>query len=113
SFLGEEEAAAIVGLPQGDGLAALRDRAMLELLYASGMRVSELVGLNDDQLDMDQQTVRVLGKGKKERIVIFGDFAARSIVEYVNAKQKLKLGVRDDRGEVALFVSVRGRRLSP
>ena len=112
SFLGEEEAAAIVGLPQGEGLAALRDRAILELLYASGMRVSELVGLNDDQLDMDQQTVRVLGKGKKERIVLFGDFAARSLLEYLNAKQQLRLGGADDRGRVPIFVSIRGRRLS-
>jgi site-specific recombinase XerD len=46
SFLGEEEAAAMVGLPEGDSFPALRDRAILELLYASGMRVSELVGLN-------------------------------------------------------------------
>jgi len=112
SFLGEVEAASIVELPQGDGLSAMRDRAMLELLYASGIRVSELVGLNHDQLDMSQQTVRVLGKGKKERIVLFGEFAARSLLEYMNAKQKLKLGRSDDKGQVPVFVSVRGRRLS-
>jgi integrase/recombinase XerC len=112
SFLGEEEAASIVGLPQGDGLSALRDRAILELLYASGMRVSELVGLNDDQLDLDQHTVRVLGKGKKERIVLFGSFAADSLLEYLNAKKSLKVGGMDDRGQVPVFVSVRGKRLS-
>jgi integrase/recombinase XerC len=112
SFLGEEEAASIVGLPEGDGLSALRDRAILELLYASGMRVSELVGLNDDQLDMDQQTVRVLGKGKKERIVLFGSFAARSVAEYLNAKRRLNMEVRDDNGQTPVFVSVRGKRLS-
>jgi len=112
SFLGEEEAASIVGLPQGEGITALRDRAILELLYASGLRVSELVGLNDSQLDMDQQTVRVLGKGKKERIVLFGSFAAKSLVEYLNEKKRLNLGGVDDRGEVPIFVSVRGLRLS-
>ena len=112
SFLGEEEAASIVGLPEGDGLPALRDRAILELLYASGMRVSELVGLNDDQLDMDQQTVRVLGKGKKERIVLFGSFAARALGEYMDAKRKLNAEARDERGQTPVFVSVRGRRLS-
>lgn len=112
SFLGEEEAASIVGLPQGNGLVALRDRAILELLYASGMRVSELVGLNDDQLDLDQHTVRVLGKGKKERIVLFGSFAEQSLLEYLNAKKRLKLGGVNDRGEVPVFVSIRGNRLS-
>jgi integrase/recombinase XerC len=69
----------------------LRDRAILELLYASGMRVSELVGLNDDQLDLDQHTIRVLGKGKKERVVLFGSFAADSLLEYLNAKKRLRL----------------------
>jgi integrase/recombinase XerC len=112
SFLGEDDAASIVGLPQGEGLSALRDRAILELLYASGMRVSELVGLNVDQLDLDQQTVRVLGKGKKERIVLFGSFAARSVIEYLNAKKKFRMDESDDRGEVPVFVSVRGKRLS-
>lgn len=112
SFLGEEEAASMVGLPEGDGLPALRDRAILELLYASGMRVSELVGLNDDQLDMDQQTVRVLGKGKKERIVLFGSFAARSLGAYMDAKRRLSLESRDERGQTPVFVSVRGKRLS-
>jgi len=112
SFLGEEEAASIVGLPDGDGLPALRDRAILELLYASGMRVSELVGLNDDQVDMDQQTVRVLGKGKKERIVLFGSFAAHSLAKYMQAKRKRNMGARDDGGQSPVFVSVRGKRLS-
>ena len=112
SFLGEEEAASIVGLPQGDGLPAVRDRAILELLYASGMRVSELVSLNDDQLELDQNTIRVLGKGKKERIVLFGSFAAQSLVEYLNAKKRLQVGGIDDRGRRPVFVSVRGKRLS-
>ena len=112
SFLGEEEAASIVGLPQGDGVLASRDRAILELLYASGMRVSEIVGLNDDQLDLDQNTVRVLGKGKKERIVLFGSFAAQSLVEYLDAKKKLGIGGIDDRGQTPVFVSVRGKRLN-
>jgi len=112
SFLGQEEAASMVGLPQGDAFPALRDRAILELLYASGMRVSELVGLNDDQLDMDQLTVRVLGKGKKERIVLFGSFASRALLDYRNAKIQLKLESIDDHGQVPVFVSIRGKRLS-
>jgi integrase/recombinase XerC len=76
------------------------------------MRVSELVGLNDDQLDLDQHTIRVLGKGKKERIVLFGSFAAESLLEYLNAKKRLRVGGIDDHGAVPVFVSVRGKRLS-
>src|SRR5881628_3112055 len=75
SYLGEEEAAAVVEMPQGSSLKDLRDRAILELLYASGLRVRELVGLNDENLDMPQQLVRVLGKGRKQRIVPFGEYA--------------------------------------
>jgi len=112
SFLGEDEAASIVELPQGNGFASVRDRAILELLYASGIRVSELISLNHDQLDMNQQTVRVLGKGKKERIVLFGEFALRSLFEYFNVKRKLQLERSDDRGQIPVFVSVRGRRLT-
>jgi len=82
--LGEDEAAAMVEMPQGTTLKAIRDRAILELLYASGLRVSELVGLNEDEIDLQQETVRVLGKGNKERIVPFGSFAARAIEEYLN-----------------------------
>ena len=64
-------------------MKSLRDRAILELLYASGLRVRELVGLNDDHLDLSQQLVRVFGKGKKERIVPFGEPAARALDKYL------------------------------
>ena len=107
--LGEDEAAAMVELPQGTTIKALRDRAILELLYASGLRVSELVGLNEDEIDMQQETVRVLGKGNKERIVPFGKFAAQALGEYMEKKHSLRLGEVDDDGVKPAFVSVRGQ----
>jgi integrase/recombinase XerC len=113
SLLGESEAAAMVEMPAGTDFNAIRNRAMLELLYASGLRVSELIGLNEDHVDMDQQTVRVLGKGRKERIVPFGDFAARALQSYLEVKEGLKLNGADGSGTVAVFVSLRGRRLHP
>jgi len=112
SYLGEEEAAAIVSQPEGDSFAAIRDRAILELLYASGLRVSELTGLNDDQLELDQQTVRVIGKGRKERIVLFGSYAEQRLREYLQARGKLGFQRNDEAGRVPVFVSVRGQRLS-
>ncbi len=111
NFLGEEEAAVIVGLPQGDSFIAIRDRAILELLYGSGMRVGELVDLNRDQVDLADQTVRVLGKGNKERVVLFGDFAGRALADYLKVQTELRVG--DVKSLAApVFVSVRGHRLA-
>jgi integrase/recombinase XerC len=113
SFLGEAEAAAMIEMPKGNTLKALRDRAILELLYASGLRVSELVGLNEDEIDMKQETVRVLGKGNKERIVPFGTFAAVALKDYMSKKRSLRITVPEGDGDVPAFISLRGHRLTP
>ena len=107
AYLGEDETNNAMEMPQGNGLQALRDRAILELLYASGLRVSELAGLNEDEIDMQQETVRVLGKGNKERIVPFGSFAARAIQEYLKAKHSLGNTKPDKDGAIPAFLSVR------
>jgi integrase/recombinase XerC len=86
--------------PQG-----LRDRAILELLYSSGIRVGELVGLNWDRLDMDLGIVKVLGKGRKERIVPVGSKAVEALNAYLE-----KRGVLG--GDAPLFVNSRGGRLT-
>ncbi len=112
AFLQESEAAVLVQLPQGKEFKDVRDRAILELLYASGLRVSELVGLSDHEVDIPQQLVKVLGKGRKERLVPFGDFAARSLEEYFAERDRLGLGETDANGNRPVFVSVNGRRLS-
>jgi integrase/recombinase XerC len=111
-FLQQDEAATFVQLPQGDSLRDLRDRAILELLYASGLRVAELVGLNDQGLDLKVQTVIVLGKRNKQRMVPFGDFAAHAIRDYLAARSRLKLEKPDKDGGQPVFVSVNGRRLN-
>ena len=66
-----------------------RDRAIMELLYASGLRVSELVGLNDEDMDRAQQMLRVRGKGRKERIVPFGGKAQTAMDNYWNLRAEL------------------------
>ena len=112
SYLSEDEAAAVVEMPAGDAFKDLRDRAILELLYASGLRVRELVGLNDENLDMAQQLVRVFGKGRKQRIVPFGEFAARALTAYVEVRDRQGLALSEDDGQTPVFVSVNGRRLN-
>jgi integrase/recombinase XerC len=112
SYLPESEAATVVEVPQGNSFIDLRDRAILELLYASGLRVRELAGLNDENLDMPQQLVRVFGKGRKQRVVPFGAFAARALSAYLDERDRGGLARPEDDGQVPVFVSVRGRRLN-
>ena len=111
-YLSEQEAAVVVELPRGTALKDLRDRAILELLYASGLRVRELVSLNDENVDMLQQLVRVIGKGRKQRIVPFGEYAGRAMAEYVSERDRLDLANPDATCHTPLFVSLRGRRLN-
>ena len=88
---------------------ALRDLAMIEVLYASALRVSELVGLNIADVDAARRVVRVLGKGAKERVVPFGVPAARALAGYLEHGRPALL---DDRSGPALFLGARGTRES-
>ncbi|SMQ67219.1 integrase/recombinase XerC [Plantibacter sp. VKM Ac-1784] len=97
---------------------ALRDLAVVELLYASALRVSELCGLDRDDLDLDRLTVRVTGKGDKERVVPFGVPAQSAIVDYLTSArpQLVARAAANDRGPTpgaALFLGARGGRLGP
>jgi integrase/recombinase XerC len=85
----------------GDGIA-IRDLAIVELLYGAALRVSEVAGLDLDSIDLDRQTVRVLGKGSKQRVVPFGIPARRAVVAY--------LEVRPAASTSALFLNTRGSR---
>ena len=87
-----------------------RDRAMLELAYSSGLRCAELVGLDVDSVDFDSETIRVRGKGGKERIVPLGEPAQRALSRYV---ERFRPALADDPAERALLLSKSGRRLSP
>jgi integrase/recombinase XerC len=113
SYLPEAEAAAVVETPQGTSLRDLRDRAILELLYASGLRLRELVGLDDDSLDLPQRLVRVLGKGRRQRIVPFGEHAARALAAYLTARNAEGISKPEEDGHIPLFVGTKGRRIHP
>lgn len=90
----------------------LRDLAALELLYGAGIRVSELCGLDVDDLDLDRGTVRVLGKGSKERVVPFGAPAARALGAYLT-RGRAALLARAAGSTPALFLGARGGRIGP
>jgi integrase/recombinase XerD len=102
--LSEKEVEALLAAAQAAGALGLRDRAMLELLYASGLRVSEIVGLPRDRVDLASGILRVTGKGGKERLVPFGASAARWLGRYL---AEARPGL-DRRHSAALFLSARG-----
>jgi integrase/recombinase XerD len=103
--LSEAEVEALLDAPDVASAQGLRDRAMLETLYASGLRVSELVGLKTVQVSLDMGVVRVLGKGSKERLTPLGEEAVEWIVRYQKEGRPALLGARKSD---ALFVTARG-----
>jgi integrase/recombinase XerC len=133
AHLSEAEMSALLGAP-GDTPLGRRDRAILELFYASGLRLSELTGLDLDDASLSSKMVRVLGKGGKERIVPFNTSTAKALREYLNDRERLvggaakaapykrgapertryKEGEADRRGRRRdpLFVNYRGSRLT-
>jgi integrase/recombinase XerC len=110
SFLSEQEMATFLEVPQSGRPLDLRDRAILELLYASGIRVSELVGINLEDISLRERLIRVRGKGKKERLVPFGRVAAERLTDYLRVRPEL---VQDRVGETSLFLNYQGRRITP
>lgn len=104
------EVAALLDRIPGDGPLELRDRALFELAYASGLRAQELVSLELDSLDFDAETVRVKGKGQKVRLVPVGEHARRALERYLERSRPALIQREDD--ERTLFVSKSGRRLS-
>jgi integrase/recombinase XerC len=111
--LPEDEVAALVESPKLAAPLELRDRAFLELLYASGLRVSELAGLDLDALDLAAGLVRVLGKRSKERVVPFGRPASAALARWLDeGRPLLAAGPDHARARSALFLNYRGGRLS-
>ncbi|MFL6035495.1 MAG: tyrosine-type recombinase/integrase [Gaiellaceae bacterium] len=97
----------LLGGLEGDDPLALRNRALLELVYSAGLRSAEAVSLDLDDVDFEQEHVRIRGKGGKERVVPLGEEAAWWLARYLeHARPRLAAG-----SDAALFVSVRGRRL--
>lgn len=107
--LTHQDMTALLELPARDRAEDQRDRVMLELLYAAGLRVSELVGLSLSQIDVDRGCVRVVGKGAKERVVPIGQTAGKMLVEYMEQIRPTLLKGRSSR---VLFISRRGRGLT-
>ena len=107
--LRQDEAAALVTV-EGDDPKALRDRVALELLYATGVRVGELCGLDLDDIDSGRRVIRVLGKGRKERSVPYGVPAQRALDRWLGEGRPRWAGTRSG---TALLLGVRGGRVDP
>ena len=107
--LSEAQVEALLAAPNIDTPLGLRDRAMLELLYASGLRVSELVGLPMLSLNLREGVLRITGKGNKERLVPFGEEAADSLQNYLSQSRPVLLGKQNS---PAVFVSQQGAAMS-
>jgi integrase/recombinase XerC len=109
-FLSTEDLGRLLQSPPGDRPMGLRDRAILEVLYSAGLRVSELVGLNDSDLDIAAGLVRVRGKGRRERLAPVGSYAARALERWLPRR---RLSTRQPAGpEAPVFVNKFGRRLT-
>lgn len=107
-FLSVDEVFKLLEKSGEKSFPVLRDIAILELLYATGMRVGELVGIDYDAIDFETGTIRVKGKGKKERMVIFGERAKNALNLYL--EERKKIGVEVDKK--SLFINQRGSRLT-
>jgi len=109
----ESEVEALLTAPDDNTPAGQRDRAILEVLYATGVRVSELVGLDLDDVDLQERQMRVLGKGGRERIVYFGQPAQEALRRYLQQGRKLLLQKgKKPAEEQAVFLNKLGGRLS-
>ena len=107
--LSEAQVQALLGAPDATTALGLRDRTMLEVLYASGLRVSELVGLKTVHVGLNEGVLRVVGKGLRERLVPFGDEAHDWLRRYLAESRRAILQARTSE---ALFVTVRGSAMS-
>jgi len=110
SFLSIDEMFRLIDLPKGDSFLALRDRAMLELFYSTGIRVSELVSIKTEDLNHATQIVKVLGKGGKERLLPFGRKCSEALAKYIKARIE-KLSSSKTNTEF-LFLNYRGKDIS-
>src|SRR5207244_777933 len=86
-FMTEEETVRIIEAPKNDKVSSLRDRAIFELLYSTGIRVSELVGLDVDDVDFISNIIKVRGKGRKERMVPVGEKALDALKQYLDSRK--------------------------
>jgi integrase/recombinase XerC len=108
-FLTGDEVKTLLESPDSNDAMGLRDIAILEVIYSAGLRVSEVVGMNDRDLDFDEGTVRIRGKGKKERIGSIGTHAARALKTYYAVRKRADHG---DSKDLPTFTNKFGQRLT-
>ncbi len=109
-FLSTEEIARLLASPPSDALLGIRDRAILETIYSAGLRVSEVVGLNDGDLDFEGEILRIRGKGRKERLSPIGSYATRALRRWLEIRRSSPKEPTGPNGPV--FVNKFGRRLT-
>lgn len=109
-FLSTEQMAKLLEAPPANEGAGLRDRAILETLYSAGLRVAELVSLNVTSWDRDANVLRVLGKGRKERIAPIGSFAEKALTRWLEVRQPDPIARPEE--QAALFLNRFGRRMT-
>jgi integrase/recombinase XerC len=109
-FLSADEISKLLETPQSQEPGGLRDRAILETMYSAGLRVSEVVGINAGDLELDAGLVRIRGKGRRERLSPLGSYAVKAIQRWLNVR---KLSPREPAGpESPVFLNRSGRRLT-
>jgi integrase/recombinase XerC len=112
SFLSVDEIFSLIDQPDHEKDLGRRDRAILELMYSCGLRVSEVVSLNLGDLDLSQGNLRVKGKGDKQRMVPIGTKALEAIQDYLTVRSSLEAKRKDQGKYPALFLNHRGERLT-
>jgi integrase/recombinase XerC len=113
NYLTIEDATKLIETPETDSALGKRDRSILEMLYSTGMRVSELTGLNLTDCDFENQTVRVKGKRKKERVIPFGTPAKDALSAYLGVRGEILIAAPEgEREPLALYLNYQGTRIT-
>ncbi len=112
SHLSVDEVFRLLELPKPESFPGARDRAILEMFYETGIRISELVGLSPDDLKLDQRNVKVLGKGKKERILPLGKKSTETLKSYLKFRSEFIKSKKADPQPSGLFLNLRGQSIS-
>jgi len=110
--LSVDEVIALIEAPSAEDPLGIRDRAILELFYAAGIRVSELRGLNLLDIDLTERMIKVLGKGKRERVVPINEISVEKLKAWLEVRGKMLKSVLDSDAQDAVFLSSKGTRIT-
>ncbi len=112
-FLDESTVQRLMDLPDRTTVGGLRDAAILEVFYSTGIRLSELMNLNIDDLDHHSRLIKVMGKGRKQRIIPIGEKAVHALDEYLKMRDREPIRARTDEDVKAVFLTDGGKRMYP